>query len=400
METELSSIVLLVGIVIIISILSKELLGRIGLPPMAGYIVIGIGIRALDSHLHLLGEQGHGIFEFLADVGVITLLFHIGLESKVHKLLEQLRLATFIGLVSIAFSAVLGFAVAYFFLHLSLLTSLIIACALTATSVGIPAGVWEETRAIKSQQGQLFLDVAELDDIVGVILMALLFSVAPLLARQTGGSIGLLILKNSALFAAKFIAFGLCCVVFARYAEKPITGFFQRLEKAPELTLTVAAMGFAIAALAGLIGFSVAIGAFFAGLMFSRDPASIKSRTAFNVIYDLFSPFFFIGIGLSTYLETIGPALVPAAALILAASAGKFIGATTPALLFRDRRSSVLLGVGMIPRAEVALIITQRSLDLHGDAMPNRIFSAMVITCLTTCIVAPIVLEKLIRRWL
>lgn len=134
--------------------------------------------------------------------------------------------------------------------------------------------------------------MAELNDVVGVVLMALLFNIAPVIAVNGLQSIGGTLLRTGIVFAIKLILFGLFCILFALYLEKLLTSFFQRFEKPPELTLVVVSIGFVIAALVGLLGFSLAIGAFFAGLIFSRDPSSIKSRTAFEVIYSLFAPFF------------------------------------------------------------------------------------------------------------
>lgn len=398
MTTELVPAILIVGLSIIIVGVIKVCLGRLSMPAVVGYIILGFCIRLIDAEFEILTERSEQSIDFLAYVGVTVLLFKVGLESKLHQLLKQLGNASIIGLTCIVISGLMAFACAYWIIHLGLLTSLVVGTALTATSVGMVAAVWEESKAIETDEGQLLLDVAELDDIIGVVLMALLFNIAPVIAAH--GEQGIIgpILKTSGSFAVKLLLFGLLCVLFALYAEKPLRRFFQKLEKPPEPTLVIISIGFVIAAIAGLLGFSLAIGAFFAGLIFSRDPSSIKSQTAFEIIYDLFSPFFFIGIGLGVHIETLTPALLPAAVLIVAAFAGKFFGSAAPALICQSCKPSILLGLSMIPRAEVAMIITQRSRNLEGNVMPDRIFTAMVITSLVSCIIPPIVLKTLIPR--
>lgn len=399
MAAETALIILFVGIAIIAAVLIKPALARLSLPAMVGYVLMGIAVSLADARLGLLAHKAQTTVEFLAQMGLTILLFKIGLESKIHKLLRQIKMASVIGLTCIVISGVLAFSGVYWLLNMDLLTSLIVAIAMTATSVGVAAGIWEETNAIESDQGQLLLDVAEFDDITGVVLMALLFAVAPVIEAKTSTGLAGTLVQTGSIFAAKFLLFGASCLVFALYAEKPVTTFCSRFEKGPELTLIVIAMGFVIAAIAGLLGFSMAVGAFFAGLIFSRDPEAVKSRPAFRMVYDLFAPFFFIGIGLKTQAQTLAPALWPALILMVVAVAGKFFGAALPALISQSPRTSVLIGLSMVPRAEVAMIIAQRSINLGDDAMPEHIFTAIILTCMATCIFPPITLKKLIPRW-
>jgi len=181
---ELASLVLGLGLIIIASILIKEILSRLKMPALVGYIIIGVVLSAVNSSYGILLNETEEIIHFLAKIGVIILLFYIGVESKLHKLLEQIWHATFIGISGIIISAALGFAAAYHLLGLSFFVSLVIGAAMVATSVGITAGIWEENNAIETDQGQLLLDIAELDDITGIIIMVLLFSIAPVIADQ------------------------------------------------------------------------------------------------------------------------------------------------------------------------------------------------------------------------
>lgn len=336
------------------------------------------------------------MMEFLSELGIIALLFRVGVESKIKKLLDQLGQASLIGLISIVVAGALAFAAGYWVLHLAWFTSLVVGAALVATSIGVPASVWTEAGAIESKSGQLLLDIAEIDDIAGVVLMGLLFALAPAVTEGQAAAMVPLLLKTTGRFVAALLAYGGACILFAHYAEQRTTGFLKGHEGPAEETLTVVAIGMVIAAVAALLGFSVAIGAFFAGLVFSRDPESIKSRTAFHAIYNVFTPFFFIGIGLQMRLDTLGSALMPALVLTGVAFLGKFVGVAAPARIVQDGRTSMLLGLSMIPRAEVAMIIAQRALTLEDGAIPSRIFSAIVLTCLATCFIPPLLLSRLL----
>jgi Kef-type K+ transport system membrane component KefB len=166
-----------------------------------------------------------------------------------------------------------------------------------------------------------------------------------------------------------------------------------------EPTLLITGFGIIIAALAGLLGFSFALGAFFAGLAFSRDPQAVRLDSSFEFVYELFTPFFFIGIGLHIVPSSIGPALAPGALLFIAAVAGKILGTGIPSLWFAGWKESLLLGVSMVPRAEIAMVIIQKGHDLGGWAMPEIAFGSMILVALMSCLVSPLILRNLMKRW-
>jgi Kef-type K+ transport system membrane component KefB len=397
---DMALIVLFVGVAVILSMLAKSASRRLGITPIVGYIAIGVLASVCNVWVPILSENAREVFAFLAKIGVIILLFRVGLESNIAKLLKQLRKASIIWVSDVTVNAGIGFLASYYVLQLDLATSIIIATALTATSVGIPSAVWQENRAIKTPDGQLFLDVAELDDISGVVLMALLFALLPMISGDAQGAVGLGVIRTLAFFAVKLAGFAGFCLFFSRYVERPITGFFRKFENPPDRLLTVIAMGVVIASIAGLLGFSVAIGGFFAGIVFSHDRRSVRIDASFNAIFDLFAPFFFILVGLSLAPASLGYALIPAVVLLAAAAVGKFIGVGAPSSLAIGWTGASLLGVSMIPRAEIAMIIMQRGLGLRDSPLPQFVFSAMVLVSIITCIVAPLFLDRLMKRWM
>ena len=304
-EFAIPHLVLLLGTIILLNILIGAGLKRLGVPSLVGFMILGFLLRLADSEWSFFTAEATGVFEFLATVGIIFLLFRVGLESNLPGLRRQLRPASIIWLGNIVFSGVLGYVTAYYAIGLDLVPSLFVAVALTATSVAISVSVWQEANAIKSPTGELLVDVAELDDISGMVLMALLFAVAPTLREGFDSTVIGVLFETMGWLSFKLAGFGAFCVLFSRYLEHPVTHLFRKIGETPAKLLMIAGFGLIIAALAELLGFSVAIGAFFAGLVFSRDPETVRLDTPFGTLYDLFTPFFFIGIGLNIDPETL-----------------------------------------------------------------------------------------------
>jgi Kef-type K+ transport system membrane component KefB len=282
--SSLPLLIMILGGVVVLTILIRAGMKKIGLPSLTGFMVLGLLIRIADSQGRLLSGQTREIFEFLANIGIIVLLFRVGLESNLKGLLKQIRHASIIWTGNIFFSGLLGYVVADYFLGLEFIPSFFIGIALTATSVGVSISVWQEADQIKSASGELLIDVAEMDDISGIILMALLLSVVPVIKGGFDPSAGSSTSKTVIILLLKLIAFGFFCVIFSLYVEKHITKFFSKMKHSPDPMLLIAGLGFIIAALAGLLGFSLAMGAFFAGLVFSRDPKAVKLDASFGAL--------------------------------------------------------------------------------------------------------------------
>jgi Kef-type K+ transport system membrane component KefB len=324
--------VLFLGALIVLSIFIRSGLKKTGIPSLIGFITLGFLIRLIDSQHRLISGESGKIFEFLAEIGVITLLFKVGLESNLKGLVKQLRHASMVWFGNIIWSGFVGFVISEYVFHLGLIPSLFIAVALTATSVGVSVNVWQEEEAVKSTTGELLLDVAEMDDISGIMFLALILSIIPVLKGNLDVSLTDAVGKTIGILLLKLFAFGLACTLFSRYVEPHITSFFSKIKHSPDPMLMVAGFGFIIAALAGLLGFSLALGAFFAGLVFSRDPKAVKLDASFGALYDLFTPFFFIGIGIKIEPSSLSSAVGLGAVLMLAAIIGKLIGNGLPSL--------------------------------------------------------------------
>ncbi|MCF6158247.1 MAG: cation:proton antiporter [wastewater metagenome] len=398
MET-ITKEILLAGTAIILAILVKHGFLKTRVSPIVGYLVLGFLLRLSAQYWDFLTVEVRGVFEFLAHIGLVALLFRIGLESNLAGLIRQLRYASIVWIGDVFVSGVLGFFVPYYLLSIPLIPSLFIGTAFTATSIGVSVAIWQELNALNSPNGGLLVDVAEMDDISGVLLMSLLLAVVPILRGSTGASLPFVIGKTSGMFFLKAILFGAFCIVFSRYAEERITRFFRKIKPAPDQMLLIAGIGFVIAALANWLGFSVAVGALFAGLVFSRDPDAVKIDASFGSLFEFFTPFFFINIGLKIDPDSLVAALSLGMVLLALAVVTKTIGHGAPLFFMKGWKSAVLLGVSMIPRAEIAMVIMQQGRKLGDWAVPPYVFSAMVLVSAATCIISPLFLRSLLIRW-
>lgn len=233
-ETDtLSKLVLLTGVLVVCNILISAACKRLRVPALVGYLVLGFVLGILGTRWGMLGGEARTVLEFLAKIGVAALLFRVGLESKPAELLHQLRKASGIAIGNVVLSGALAYVAASYLLNLGLITSLVIATASVATSVGLTVGVWREADALDTPDGELLIDVAEIDDVLGVVLMALLFAVLPTFLSGGGLPDTEHIGGITFVFAVKLVLFGAFCVLFAKYAEEPITGFFSRISAEP-----------------------------------------------------------------------------------------------------------------------------------------------------------------------
>lgn len=392
--------IFLLGLLAVLAVLLKWGVQRLGVSSVVGFLFLGLLARIGDEYWAFLTPPVNEILAFLAEVGIICFLFRVGLESKLPGLLSQLKRAGLVWVGNVLVSGLLGYATCAYVLQLPLLPSLFVAVAFTATSVGIPTLVWKEAGVIDSETGELFLDVAELDDISAVVLMAVLFALTPTLHTQGLEANLELIVPTMTGVLLKLGLFTGGCLLFSLFVEQPLTYFFRHLDSSTDSLVTILGMALLIAALAGLLGFSVALGAFFVGVVYSRDPEVVKLDVSFDSLFALFTPFFFIHIGLTLDPTVLFSAGVVGGILMGVAAVAKFVGAAVPALLVSpDPRVATVLGISMIPRAEIALIVMQKGRSFGEWAVPHTVFSAMVLVSAGTCLIVPFVLRQLLSRW-
>lgn len=385
MSLQLPLLIIFIGAVLLIFLVMNVIFKRLKLPPLIGYILLGWVVRLFDV---FVTEQMLFSFNLLAKIGVILLLFHIGIESNLKKLLSVIGKAGFVTLWVIIISGVLPFLAAYAF-GLGLAPSLIIGVAMTATSISVSTASWGEKALRERPEGSFLLDLATLDDIIGILLLALLFAFV-------GGEFTAE-WKILLFFFLKLSLFIGGCYLFSHFAEKKLMTELIHYEKMPDSMLSVVGIGLLIAGIASLIQFSLVIGGFFAGLAFSRDPRSVRIDASMKSLIDFFVPFFFFWIGYQIVLSSLVGMWLFFVVLLLMAIVGKLIGVWIPAFFLKiPLLGSLLLGVSMIPRAEVCMVVMDRGLELGWVTQTE--YSAVALIVLITCLGVALSIKPLLRK--
>lgn len=359
-------------------ILGPYALGWIGVPT-AGMIESFQGSAAANEALHL-------VFEILAELGVVILLFMVGLETKLSDILRVGRRA---GIVAIA-GVVLPFVLGYAFiaaLGKPTIEAIFIGTALVATSVGITARVLADLGHIRAVEARIILGAAVIDDILGMVILAVVSAL---------GSGSQLSLVGIGLIALQAIAFTIFVALAGRHAVKRWSAHLERLRirNAPFVVAVLIMLG--LATMSASIGLAAIIGAFLAGMVFAELREQYELERQALPLYELLVPLFFVITGslVDWRLFLDGPLLGLALAITALAIVGKVIGCGA-GVWGMGWRSVAIVGVGMAPRGEVGLIVANVGRSL--DVIPEAMFSTVVIMSMLTTLVVPPVLAVLYR---
>jgi Kef-type K+ transport system membrane component KefB len=373
------------------------LAGRARMPPILGEILAGLLVGpsvagSLSSHLGSRlcldpsTPEGEWV-GFLADLGILLLLFLAGLSLEWEELKASGRGATLTALGGTLWAFPLGFAAA----HVMGWTSLEAAFAggvLVATSVGISVGTLLDLHRLRSREGAVILGAAVIDDVFGIIVLSLLAGMA------YGGLSVLGLVWTLLLMLAFFLLLFTAGPRLVPWLLSRSTGV-----QAPEFSLSLTlVLVLLISALAEKVRIAAITGAFLVGLLVGRSPLSRTLREKISVIgYGLLIPLFFAEVGLRTdlgALRGVGPGIL----LFLAASfLSKIGGCGLGALLGGlGRWEALRVGVGMMPRGEVALIVA--SAGLKVGAVGSQLFSMTVVTVFITSLLTPPLLKLVFER--
>jgi Kef-type K+ transport system membrane component KefB len=367
------------------TIVATKLLGdvaqRIGQPAVLGELIAGVFLG--QSALGLLDPSNETIAA-LAELGVLILLFEIGLHTNVRSLIKVGRSAITVGLVGVILPFVLGYWVASA-LGIPSLPAIVCGAALTATSIGISARVLSDLDRLQTREGQIVLGAAVIDDVIGLIILTVV-------ARLTlGASITPIGVARIAGIAIGFIV---AALVLGRLFAPPMFRLVQRIRATGALGLIALAFALLLAWTADISGSARIIGAFAAGLVLHETPQRREIEQATSSLGLLFVPIFFASVGAAVDLRTFADpdALMVGGALLVVAVAGKFVAGYAP---WWFRGNKALIGVAMIPRGEVGLIFAQ--MGLSRGALDTQLFSAVTLMVIVTTFLAPPLLGILSR---
>lgn len=352
----------------------EELFRHLRQPVVAGQILAGVIVGPSVLGIVELSE----VVEVFAELGVVFLLFWVGLETRISDIAAVGRSAALVGVLGVVIPVGAGLALSLA-LGADTETALFIGAALAATSVGITSALLMELGLQAGRAARTILGAAVIDDILALIVLAIAAGMA-----KTGGVSGTDILILAAL-AVGFLAFvGLGgSRVMARWPqllEAP------RSVDSPLMISVLICLGLAV--LSAEIGLAAVIGAFLAGMIIAetRDQNTIESEVA--PLYAFFAPFFFTTIGVQVVLGsfTDGETLLLLAGVTLLAILTKYLGAWigTAGMSKKDRR---IISAGMVPRGEVGIIVA--GIGFSEGVIDADLFAVVVGMAVLTTLVAP-----------
>ena len=365
-----------------------EIAERLGQPAVLGEILGGIivgvsGLKLVDPHdatIHLLSE-----------LGAILLLFLIGLETDLRKLVAVGGPATAVAVVGVTLPFIGGYLLAAA-LGFPTMVAIFIGAALTATSVGITARVLSDLGHLRDQESQVILGAAVVDDIIGIILLTLLGTLA------RGGELSVWGVTKIVLVAFGFVI--LAIVIGSKLAPLLIRAI-ERMKTAKALLFGAIVFGFFVAYLADVVGSAVIIGSFAAGLVLARTN---KAREIEHQVHDLaqfFIPIFFVVVGAAIDLGTLNPFNPETRRFLLIGLALTAVGVVGKVaagfVAWGKGLNRLVIGVGMVPRGEVGLIFAQ--IGLATGLLTGGLYSAVaVMVMLTTIVTLPLLRRLLVQQ--
>ncbi len=387
------------AVMLLVGKFAGELFERLRQPAVMGELLAGIVLGA--GFLKVIpmapGDPLTPVFRLLAQVGVVVLLFEIGLDTELDAMKRVGAGAAAVAVVGVAVPFAAGFV--YWrsgwhgYEHTvadPLTTAIFVGATLTATSVGITARVLKDLQLLHSVEARLILGAAVIDDVIGLVILGVVQGVAGGAAFSLGGALRILGVAVAFLFVALWIGLRFAPGIFAVVDRMRVRG-----------VLLVSAFAFLLllCALAQRAGTALIIGAFAAGLILSETKQFDRIEDRIKPVSDIFTPIFFLSIGAAVDPRVWNP-LVPENHQTLA------IGGTLLAIAVLGKLASgwavpwrrfnrLAVGVGMAPRGEVGLIFAQ--IGLTAGILSSRLFSAILFVVVATTLVTPPLLKWTLR---
>ena len=385
-----------VGILLFAAKLMAELFLRLKLPIVLGELLAGmiVGPFALGGFLVIDGKQLLQIndeIKILGEMGAIVILFMAGLEMTPKEFLKGGKASFTVGTLGVVIPFFAGLAVFQMF-GFDALQSMLIATALTATSIAISIQVLNEFGKIKTPEARLIIGAAIIDDILAIAVLSVVSSIA----GSEGGVDNIDITEVVITILQVLGFFAIMLIVAVVIIPKIIT---PRLWKAKGSVEGIAtASFFGAAALAGSIGLSPIVGAFAVGMALSTTKVFEKIENYVGKIGLIFAPLFFAIIGAQVDLRAVDLSiLMLSGVVIVIAVITKLFGCGLPAMLFlKSRKQGMRVGIGMISRGEVGLIVA--GVGISSGVLTSDVYSTIVIMVIATTIITPLWLKMEYRK--
>lgn len=409
----LSSVLLTLVVIYLASKLGAEVARRLDFPPVLGELVAGVIVGVSALHLVIFPEGGLAasdsvimtvvqrlnqlapdaltrIFEtqsevisVLAEIGVIILLFEIGLESDLRQLKEVGTQAAVVACVGVAVPFAAGTVGLMMLFHVAAIPAIFAGAALTATSIGITSKVLSELGQLKSKEGQIIVGAAVIDDVLGIIVLAVVASLA-----KTGE----IDVANVIYLIVSATAFLVGSIVLGGIFNQSFVAIVEKLKTRGNVVVPAFVFAFFMAFLGNAIHLEAILGAFAAGLVLDETDARNELDALIKPIADLLVPIFFVTVGARADLGVLNPAvpanragLLIAVFLVAIAIIGKLI--TGWAVFGQPEINRFAIGVGMIPRGEVGLVFA--GIGSASGVLDKPLEVSIIIMVIVTTFLAP-----------
>jgi Kef-type K+ transport system membrane component KefB len=358
-----------------------ELFERFYLPAVLGEILAGV----------VLGPFALGwihpteTIESIAEIGAIFVLFNAGLETSPGDLIRVGRTALLVAVAGILFPFVLGFG------YMKLIgdgttEAIFVGAAMVATSVGITARVLGDLNVLSSHLAKIILGAAVFDDILGMVMLAVVAGLA------SAGGVDWL---RMGVLLGEAVAFALFMIFVAPHMVRRVEAGVEKLSTRNAPLVFALIICLLLSWLSVKIGMAAIIGAFFAGLMFADYAPRWNLLPKAHAINEFLAPFFFFSIGARLDVGLFkGPVLVTAGVISVLAIVSKVVGCGLP-MAGRGWHSVLAVGVGMMPRGEVALIVALAG--LNSKIVTQQTYAIVVFMTAVTTVLAPPALRYLFR---
>jgi Kef-type K+ transport system membrane component KefB len=379
-EHEVGTILFHILVVLAAAKVAAEIAERVGIPAVVGEICAGIVVG--PSVLGLV--EGDDVLRTLGELGVVLLLLQVGLEMDLGELGRVGWASVLVAIVGVVCPMLLALP-AMQLIGSDFHTSLFVAAALTATSVGITARVFGDLRALATTEARIVLGAAVADDVIGLVVLTVVVRLV------TENSVSFAAVGGTVAGAAAFLLVGGAAAVFV---APRLLRVVARASRSPGTLVAIAfAFALAFAWLADRADLAPIVGAFVAGVALARSDQSERVRTELAPVGHLLVPVFFLQVGIDVDVAAFGRVAVlrDAAILLVAAVVGKLLA---PLGAVRTRGDKRLIGLGMLPRGEVGLIFA--AIGLHSGVLSDDLYAALLAVVLVTTLATPVLLRW---RW-
>jgi len=382
--------------IIVLVEVAKMICNRVKVPTVIGEIMVGIVIANTFLYDFINLGSDTEVFEVLKELGVIFLLFTVGLETPFSTIRKVGKTAIMVAVFGVILPFIVGYGLMVS-LGYGVVEALFVGAAMVATSVGITARVIKDMNLMQAIESRVIIGAAVIDDILGMIVLAVVVGIA------SGGALDIVqvgvVSFEAVLFVLAVIFIGSLILpkVMKKRNEKKATQVCtaeRRTRGISPLPLALI-ICFALSSVSSFLGLAAIIGAFLAGMAFAEFKDTWPCEEKIEPITEFLTPFFFVFVGISVSLAAFGDVLILAIIITLLAIVTKFVGCGIGAKKMGGK-SAAIVGVGMVPRGEVGLIVA--SIGLSMSIVELGVYNTIVFMSLATTLVAPPLLTYTFRR--